>query len=66
MLVGVVIVAPLWMDDNPIPDHLRRGYIAPRANEGARYGADHLYTRRRVKHRARKGTVDHVGINSEE
>lgn len=66
MLSGVVTEAPLWIDDSPIPDRLRCGYLPPRTDDRVRYGAGQSYTQRRVKHMARKGIVNYVGNSSDE
>lgn len=62
----VVIEAPLQAVDGPILDRLRCGYLPPCTDDGVRYGGGHLYSWKKVKHMAKKGTVDYVGSNSDE
>lgn len=62
----VVTVTLLQAVDGPILERLRLGYLPLRTNDKVQYGAGQSYTRRRVKHMARKGIVDYVGSRFDE
>lgn len=63
---GVVEETLLRVDDSPLLNILRFGYLLPRDDDGVRYRAGHSYSRKRVKQRTRKGTMDYVDNSSDD
>lgn len=61
---GVVSVAPLQIDGSPLQTVSKRAIVPPHGDDRVQYGAGHSYSRKRLKKKAKKGTVDYVGNNS--
>lgn len=61
---GVVEVTPLRVDDSPLGTKPDASGVY--GTEASCWGKGHSYSRKRVKQRGRKGTVEYVGSSSNE
>lgn len=61
---GIVEMTPLWVDDSPLG--MRPDVLEVHGTAAFRWHKGHSYSRKRVKQRARKGTVEYVNSGADD